>query len=427
MSVGNVTQAINFDRKDLTLVLGENLDLGGDDSGARNGTGKTTIANALSYTFYGQALTSIKRDNLINKTNEKGMLTTIEFEKDGQSYRIERGRRPGILSLFKGDVAFESKDNDAQGDSRETQHEINSIIAMSHDMFRHVVALNTYTEPFLSLKAFDQRTIIEQLLGITILSEKAEALKEKIKAAKELITKEEYRIAAIIEANKKIEEQVAALKRRKNLWDTKHSADIAELSDSLAKLLTIDIDQELANHSLLADFLKKEKDRYDLDVELSRTRKDLTRELNSINKLKPEIELLENHQCHSCGQKIHNDQQAKTLNAKIESLATHSAKMVELEQFIDAIQSGIDSLGPIEGKTKVCYPNIKDAFNHKNSIENIEKSLAEKRAEDNPYDEQIHEMETTALSEVSYDVINDTTTLKEHQEFLLKLLIRNNQ
>ena len=66
MSVGNATQAINFDRQDLTLVLGENLDLGGD--GSRNGTGKTTIINALSYALYGQALTNIRRDNLINKT-----------------------------------------------------------------------------------------------------------------------------------------------------------------------------------------------------------------------------------------------------------------------------------------------------------------------------------------------------------------------
>ena len=48
MSVGNSTQAVQFDRKDLTLVLGQNLDLGGDDTGARNGTGKTTIINALS-------------------------------------------------------------------------------------------------------------------------------------------------------------------------------------------------------------------------------------------------------------------------------------------------------------------------------------------------------------------------------------------
>ena len=97
MSVGNVTQSVDFDRQDLTLVLGANLDLGGDDAGARNGTGKTTIVNALSYGLYGVALTNIKRDNLINKTNAKGMLVTVEFEVSGQSYRIERGRKPNLL------------------------------------------------------------------------------------------------------------------------------------------------------------------------------------------------------------------------------------------------------------------------------------------------------------------------------------------
>ena len=81
MSVGNATQAIRFNRNDLTLVLGQNLDLGGDDTGARNGTGKTTIINALSYALYGEALTRIRKENLINKTNAKNMMVTIEFEK----------------------------------------------------------------------------------------------------------------------------------------------------------------------------------------------------------------------------------------------------------------------------------------------------------------------------------------------------------
>ena len=71
MSVGNQTQAVNFDKQQLTLVLGENLDMGGDDSGSRNGTGKTTIVNALSYGLFGNALTNIKKDNLINKINNK--------------------------------------------------------------------------------------------------------------------------------------------------------------------------------------------------------------------------------------------------------------------------------------------------------------------------------------------------------------------
>ena len=68
MSVGNQTQAIDFQKKLLTLVLGENLDMGGDDAGSRNGTGKTTICNALSYALYGEALTKIRKDNLVNKT-----------------------------------------------------------------------------------------------------------------------------------------------------------------------------------------------------------------------------------------------------------------------------------------------------------------------------------------------------------------------
>ena len=71
LSVGNQAQAINFEGKNLVLVLGENVDLGGDDAGARNGTGKTTIINAISYAFFGDALTQIRKDNLVNKTNNK--------------------------------------------------------------------------------------------------------------------------------------------------------------------------------------------------------------------------------------------------------------------------------------------------------------------------------------------------------------------
>ena len=189
MSVGNQTQAVNFNREQLTLVLGENLDQGGDDSGSRNGTGKTTIINALSYALYGQALTNIKRNNLINKTNSKGMLVTLHFEKNGVDYRIERGRSPNILKFFINEHEQEMTD-ESQGDSRKTQEAINDLLDMSHDMFKHIVALNTYTDPFLSMRQNDQRAIIEQLLGITILSEKAEALKEQTRITREAITEE---------------------------------------------------------------------------------------------------------------------------------------------------------------------------------------------------------------------------------------------
>ena len=258
MSVGNATQAINFDRRDLTLVLGENLDLGGDDSGARNGTGKTTIINALSYALYGNALTNIKKDNLINKTNGKNMLVTIEFEMNNETYRIERGRKPNTMAFYIGDKEQEITD-ESQGDSRETQAHIERMLGMSHDMFKHIVALNTYTEPFLALRANDQRVMIEQLLGITMLSEKADALKDQIKVTKDAVTQEEFRIKAVQDANKRIEEQIENLKRRQTMWVTKHSDDLEKLQAALDALLKIDINSELENHKKLAEYNAKKK------------------------------------------------------------------------------------------------------------------------------------------------------------------------
>jgi DNA repair exonuclease SbcCD ATPase subunit len=181
--VGNQTQAINFEGKNLVLVIGENMDLGGDDAGARNGTGKTTIINAISYAFFGEALTNIRKDNLVNKTNAKDMVVGIEFEKNGIQYKIERGRKPQVLRFYADDIEQES--NEAQGENRETQHEIDKLLGMTHSMFKNIMALNTYSQPFLSTKQSEQREIIEQLLGITILSQKSDLLKEQMKATKE--------------------------------------------------------------------------------------------------------------------------------------------------------------------------------------------------------------------------------------------------
>ena len=137
MSVGAATQGIDFDRRDLTLVLGENLDLGGD--GSRNGTGKTTIINALSYSLYGQALSNIRKDNLVNKTNGKNMLVSLDFVVGSQQYRIERGRKPNVLRFFVNNQEQAATDN-AQGDSRETQEAIEQTLGLSHDMFKHILA-----------------------------------------------------------------------------------------------------------------------------------------------------------------------------------------------------------------------------------------------------------------------------------------------
>ena len=422
MSVGNATQGIDFDRKDLTLVLGENLDLGGDDSGARNGTGKTTIINALSYSLFGQALTNIKKDNLINKTNSKNMLVTIDFECEGQSYRIERGRKPNVLKFYINDTELESKDDNSQGDSRETQNEIERLLNMSHDMFKHIVALNTYTEPFLSMRANDQRNIIEQLLGITMLSEKAESLKEQVKQTKDAITEEEFRIKAVADANKRIEEQIAALVRRQTLWQNKKTEDVTALQTAYDELAKLDIEAELEAHKQLAEYVKKRAKLDECNKWITSIELDNTKQTKLIEKLTKEIELLENHKCHACGGDIHDAKQEEILASKREQKQEAALQLLANDTQWQEHTDTVNKIGKLGMPPETFYAEESDAFEHRSSMASVLTQLTGKQIEQDPYADQITEMRDTAVEEVTYDTINELTRVKEHQEFLLKLL-----
>ena len=420
MSVGNATQAVNFDRRDLTLVLGENLDLGGDDSGARNGTGKTTIVNALSYALYGNALTNIKKDNLINKTNGKNLLVTIEFEKDGVDYRIERGRKPNVMKFWV--AGDEQEVDDAQGDSRETQADIERMLGMEHDMFKHVVALNTYTEPFLSLRANDQRAIIEQLLGITLLSEKADRLKEQIKATKDAVAQEEMRIRAVQEANAKIEEQIESLRKRQRLWIAKQDEDCDKMRAGIVELEKIDIDAEIQAHRDLAAFNEEQKTRNDLSRAQRQGESELDRLVKLSGKLEKEIQALNEHKCYACGQDLHDAKQDEIMAAKQSALAEAQQQSTDVSEEVEAIRSALLELGDLRHPRAVFYDTLEDALNHRNTLETLKTNLAARGSEKDPYGEQIEEMSEAAKEEVSYDVINELARIKDHQEFLLKLL-----
>jgi DNA repair exonuclease SbcCD ATPase subunit len=419
MSVGNSTQAIDFDRRDLTLVLGENLDLGGD--GSRNGTGKTTIINALSYALYGVALSNIRKDNLVNKTNGKNMLVSLDFAVGGQEYKIERGRKPNVLKFYVNNREQEITD-DAQGDSRETQDAIEKTLGLSHDMFKHILALNTYTEPFLSLKANDQRTIIEQLLGITMLSERAEKIKEQNKQTKDSITQEEFRIRAVQEANKRIEEQIAALARRQTMWTDKYEQDITELKKALSSLQNIQIEAEIQAHKDHKNWDQKRKDINELSSQMSRVKLDISREEKLVAKVSAEIETLTNHECHTCGQPFHDSKHQQVMEAKQKDLATARESCTTYSSLLSELQTAHTSLGTLGKPPTMFYDKESDAVHHQATLSNLEKQIADKKSETDPYSEQIIDMQQQALQEVTYDTLNELTRLQEHQDFLLKLL-----
>ena len=421
MSVGNQTQAVDFDKDNLTLVLGENLDQGGDDSGSRNGTGKTTIINALSYALYGTALTNIKRNNLINKTNSKGMLVTLHFEKNNVDYRIERGRSPNILKFYVDNQEQEMTD-ESQGDSRKTQEYINDLLDMSHDMFKHIVALNTYTEPFLSMRTNDQRAIIEQLLGITILSEKADALKEQTRYTKDAIQEETLKINAIQSANEKIGGTINSLQNTQRAWLSKKSQDVLKLQSGIDELEHLDIDEELELHEKLSNWSQHNNAILALKKELSTLEPALQRADRTVVKAKKDIADLEDATCYTCGQELHADKKAEIETRKTKEYEDAIAYQTEITVKVKDVMKALEDIGDINGKPRTFYDSAKEAYDHRTNVDSLKQALTSKEQESDPYQAQIDELNSSAIQEVNWGAVNELTSFKEHQDFLLKLL-----
>ena len=439
LSIGAVTQAVNFDSKELTLILGENLDLGGD--GARNGTGKTTLIQALTYALFGNPINQIRKDNLINRTNGKGMLVTLEFSANGIEYKIERGRRPNLLKFYVNSSLQETTD-DAQGENKETQVAIERAMGMTADMFKHIVALNTYSAPFLSLPSGDQRKIIEQLLGITLLSEKADLIKDKIRINKDTILQEEFNVKAIEEANKRVQEQIDALCRRQTLWQKQHDEALNRLVVDYDELSKIDIEAELRSHKDLAIYNEKKKQleqyqailarqtawlqkrdsdiaslqaqyntlshiditaelqaHYDLKVydaakleleNINKTIKALETSLKKdealVTKLQEEINTLEENKCYACGQDFHDENHASVISNKRDLLTVSEGDLAQTQNDLEKNKNSIYVLGE---KPTTHYRTEAEAIKHSSELERIQQQIETKKNEDDPYADQL--------------------------------------
>ena len=429
MSVGNVTQSVNLQDNGLTLILGDNVDQG--SNGNRNGAGKTVLMHAISYGLFGIPMTNIKRDNLINKVNQKNMFVTIEFEKNGHLYKIERGRKPSHFKyIVDNNVVNEEDTDEAQGDSRLTQDDINKILGFSPLMFKHIIALSTKTIPFLNEKSNIQREMIEELLGVTQLSQKAEILREQIKETKTQIDNEQIKIKIIQEQNEKTRKTIEQFRLRARAWDTKHDSTIDDLQNKINRLMELDVSKEIETH-------KRKETKILLEKDVRDARRNFSSEENVYNNLISQIETLDNNyqtllsnKCHACGQALHDDKHKSMIEDIEQQINKISNTFVDQESRYEAAKERVatkeELLNKIGNIPNTLYETIDEAYDHKTNLNNYIASLESEINSENPYTDQIKTMSTDNMQEIDYDTLNSLVVLKEHQEFLLKLLTDKN-
>lgn len=260
LSFGNIPQTLSLNDKSYQVIIGLNKDKS-DSTSDRNGCGKSTIFEAIHYALFGRSIgNKVNLGNLINNINKKNMVVTLKFKKDDILYEIIRGRSPNILCLLKNGENILS--DESQGDSRETQKEIESIIGMNEDIYNQIICLSCKVPTFLDQTSSNQKSIIEKILGIDVISTKIDLLKSLIKDTKNEFNNEQFKINTVKSQNKNLEDsinkQIENMNFAKEKWINDINNDINITKNKIDNLNKIDIEKEKENFQLLETYLMQE-------------------------------------------------------------------------------------------------------------------------------------------------------------------------
>jgi DNA repair exonuclease SbcCD ATPase subunit len=275
---------------------------------------------------------------------------------------------------------------------------------------------------YIDALSYNQRAIIEQLLGITILSEKAEALKDAIKISKDSIATENTRIETVKASNERIQQSIESLIRKQRMWEEQKETSLTNLLKSIDRLSDIDIDQEIVNQRALADWNANKKEHESLASLSAKQTSALEKEQRILDKLERELVSLTEHKCHTCGQELHDSKHTEIMSAKSTQIKESRGAINEHLEELSVIVEAISLLGELGACPAVTYDNLEQALNHKNTLGSLERDITIKTAEENPYDDQIVELKETAVQEIDWNGLNELVRVKDHQEFLHKLL-----
>lgn len=417
LSFGNQEQVIELDGQGTVTITGENVDQGGS-----NGAGKTTLINAICYALYNKPFDSISLQRLINSTNAtKNTLMEVRlvFEKDGIEYEIYRARGENYTIEIHKDG-----DNITPGKGvTECDKLIEEIIGISYDLFTKTIIFSGNSQAFLQLPIHQQRMQIEELFRITMLSEKAKLLKDKIK-----ITEQDIKIAEAV----CVQQQVAIDVHKKHVkeagdrvkkWDAHRVADISEIEETLAHLATVDFEAEKLLHDERAR-LKEEGS--NLAVKLAPLRKDRQQLEKDVQQLMAEHAHLADATCPYCSQQF-ADAPAKLekvdaqLDEKGQKLIRVEGSLLELEQ-----RQGTTKARLFEVDSSIQHPNFDDLLKARENAAQLRQKLDLLRTATNPHLEALAVLKKEVVAAVDTLKVDQLRKRLDHQNFLLKLLTDKN-
>ena len=371
LSTGNNWTEIKLNKTKSTLIVGE------------NGSGKSTILDALSWSLYGKAFRKVNKVQMINSINGKGAEVQVEFTIGKDNFKIDRTIKKYGSSMFE--IYKNGKLVDQSANSRDYQEYLERhILKMNHRSFCQIVVLGSATfMPFMQLSAMHRREVIEDLLDIEIFSTMNTLLKEKVSTNKDDLQKviydedilnekidlqNQYLQTVKDDNDKRIQQHQDKIdKSRNEIQD--YQQRIEQLNEQVADLNSSIVDKDSVS--------KKKKKIEQLEVKIK----------SKMSSLVKEIEFFDNHDnCPTCKQDIDHEFKCSTIQSKNTTLEDTTVGFEQLQREYYNVTERLEEINGVQEQVNTLLTEINSNNSHINAINqmigSIQKDIEQLQSED---------------------------------------------
>ena len=383
LSTGNVITNIQLDRTPTTLVIGE------------NGSGKSTMLDALCFALFGKPFRKIKKSQLINSVNMKDAVVEIEFVIGTIAYKIIRGLKPHKFEIYVDDVLLNQT-----ASVRDNQEYLEkNILKLNYTSFTQIVILGSSTFiPFMQLPVYQRREIIEDLLDIKIFTAMNLLLKEKVSTNKENLQEIKYKIDLE-------EERLNVHERYINDIKTKNQERIDTIKEDIGKS-----ERSIAAYELEIDRNNKEtsklqgtiSDESAVSKKLNEIKNIESKFEDKTKKIRREIKFYEeNDNCPTCHQSIDETHKCNNIDDGKIKLVDIEEALGKLEQELYKENQRLLDIGEINRDIQEILGKITEGNNQISSLNRYIKKLNENIDEESKQGGNLQE-ENKKLQEIQH-------------------------
>jgi DNA repair exonuclease SbcCD ATPase subunit len=354
LSTGNFFTEINLTRSPNTLIIGN------------NGSGKSTILDALTFGLFGKPYRKINKPQLLNSINGKDCLVEVEFSIGNKNYKVVRGIKPNVFEIY-----VDGKMINQDAASRDYQEVLEkSILKLNYKSFTQIVILGSASfTPFMQLSASDRRAIIEDLLDIQIFSSMNTLLKQKVVQIKDAaiqlkydldLTEEKIKMKLQhLEENEKNKEEEITVKQKELKENESHIVELQSEIETIQKT----IDKLMQDISDKTSVESKNKKLIQLESKIE----------NNISKIEKDIEFYhDNDNCPTCRQNIEEEFKVNQIKERESKVEEQKKGLDQIKEEIKVVDARIEEIIKI---TKDINQQNSEIVKHNSSIFAINKYI----------------------------------------------------